>query len=153
MPRPESRLSLLHAALLSFDGAGVNKLGPSLAGIVGSKSGAVPGYNFSPALKASNITWDEQTLDKFLENPSADVHGTKMIVSVPASDLAVSAAIAGIGIVSHFEDWLRPYLDSGALEPVPTTKGPVGSNARSRSAGIAREMLPSQVTRGGDRGH
>ena len=47
---------------------GVSKIGPSLAGIVGSKSGAVPGYNFSPALKGANITWDEQTLDKFLEN-------------------------------------------------------------------------------------
>src|SRR5260370_41269081 len=43
---------------------GVNKIGPSLAGIVRSKSGTVPGYNFSPALKAANITWDEQTLDK-----------------------------------------------------------------------------------------
>jgi cytochrome c len=62
---------------------GVNKLGPSLAGIVDRKSGAVAGYNYSPALKAANITWDEQTLDKFLENPPADVHGTKMIVSVP----------------------------------------------------------------------
>jgi cytochrome c len=61
---------------------GVNKIGPSLAGIVGSKSGAVPGYNFSPALKEANITWDEQTLDKFLESPSADVHGTKMVISV-----------------------------------------------------------------------
>lgn len=65
---------------------GVNKIGPSLAGIVGSKSGDVPGYSFSPALKAANITWDEQTLDKFLANPSADVHGTKMIVSVPNAE-------------------------------------------------------------------
>jgi cytochrome c len=65
---------------------GVNKIGPSLAGIVGSKSGAVPGYNFSPALKAANITWDEQTLDKFLENPSADVHGTKMVIRVPNAE-------------------------------------------------------------------
>jgi cytochrome c len=65
---------------------GVNKLGPSLAGVVGRKSGAVPGYNFSPALTAANITWDEQTLDKFLEKPSADVHGTKMIVSVPNAE-------------------------------------------------------------------
>ena len=56
---------------------GINKVGPSLAGIVGSKSGAAPSYNFSPALKGANITWDEQTLDKFLENPSADVHGTR----------------------------------------------------------------------------
>ena len=65
---------------------GVNKIGPSLAGIVGSKSGAVAGYNFSPALKAANITWDEETLDKFLQNPSADVHGTKMVISVPNAE-------------------------------------------------------------------
>jgi cytochrome c len=65
---------------------GVNKIGPSLAGIVGSKSGAVPGYNFSPALKAANITWDDQALDKFLANPMADVHGTKMPISVPNAE-------------------------------------------------------------------
>ena len=35
-----------------------------------------------------------------------------------AADLAVSAAVAGLGIVYHFEEWLRPHLDSGALEPV-----------------------------------
>jgi DNA-binding transcriptional LysR family regulator len=41
-----------------------------------------------------------------------------LLVSVGASDLAVSAAIAGMAIVSHFEEWLRPHLDSGALEPI-----------------------------------
>jgi DNA-binding transcriptional LysR family regulator len=35
-----------------------------------------------------------------------------------ATDLAVDAALAGIGIIYLFEDWLRPHLDSGALEPV-----------------------------------
>ena len=35
-----------------------------------------------------------------------------------AIDLAVDAAIAGTGIVHMFEAWLRPHLDSGALEPV-----------------------------------
>lgn len=35
-----------------------------------------------------------------------------------AVDLAVSAAIDGVGIVHLFEEWLRPHLDSGALEPV-----------------------------------
>ena len=35
-----------------------------------------------------------------------------------ATDLAVDAAVAGIGIIHLFEDWLRPHLDSGALEPV-----------------------------------
>ena len=65
---------------------GVNKIGPSLAAIVGAKSGAAPGYNFSRTLKAANITWDEQTLDKFLENPPTDVHGTKMVISVPDAE-------------------------------------------------------------------
>jgi cytochrome c len=65
---------------------GVNKIGPSLAGIFDSKSGAVPGYDFSPALKAANITWDETALDKFLQNPAADVHGTKMFISVPSAE-------------------------------------------------------------------
>ncbi len=35
-----------------------------------------------------------------------------------ATDLAVDAAIAGAGVIQLFEDWLRPHLDSGALEPV-----------------------------------
>ena len=34
------------------------------------------------------------------------------------TDLAVEAAIAGVGLIHLFEDWLRPYLDRGALEPV-----------------------------------
>ncbi|MBY5402230.1 LysR family transcriptional regulator [Rhizobium leguminosarum] len=35
-----------------------------------------------------------------------------------ATDLAVDAAISGTGIVCLFEDWLRPHLDSGVLEPI-----------------------------------
>ena len=35
-----------------------------------------------------------------------------------ATDLAVAAAIAGTGIISSFDDWLRPYFASGVLEPV-----------------------------------
>jgi DNA-binding transcriptional LysR family regulator len=42
-----------------------------------------------------------------------------LIVRVgPATDLAVDAAVAGTGVIHLFEDWLRPYFDSGALEPV-----------------------------------
>jgi DNA-binding transcriptional LysR family regulator len=35
-----------------------------------------------------------------------------------ATDLAVDAAVAGVGILQLFEDWLRPYFERGALEPV-----------------------------------
>lgn len=35
-----------------------------------------------------------------------------------ATDLSVDAAISGIGIICVFEDWLRPHIDSGVLEPI-----------------------------------
>jgi DNA-binding transcriptional LysR family regulator len=47
-----------------------------------------------------------------------EVSGPLVVQAGGGSDLAVEAAIAGIGIVALFEDWLRPYFDSGALEPV-----------------------------------
>ena len=62
-----------------------NKIGPSLAGVFGRKSGSEPGYNYSAALKAANITWDQHNLDQFLANPAADVHGTKMFINVPSA--------------------------------------------------------------------
>ena len=47
-----------------------------------------------------------------------DPAGTLLVGIGGATDLAVDAAIAGTGIVYLFEDWLRPHLDRGALEPV-----------------------------------
>jgi DNA-binding transcriptional LysR family regulator len=35
-----------------------------------------------------------------------------------ATDLAVEVALAGCGVIFLFEDWLRPYLASGGLEPI-----------------------------------
>jgi cytochrome c len=58
--------------------AGQNKIGPTLFGLVGRKTGAVAGYNYSPANEAANLTWDEPTLDKYLESPRAVIPATKM---------------------------------------------------------------------------
>lgn len=44
--------------------------------------------------------------------------GPLLVRAGTATDLAVAAALAGVGIIYLFEDWLRPHLDSGALEPV-----------------------------------
>lgn len=62
---------------------GKNGIGPTLAGIVGSKAGAVPGFNFSPALKNSGITWDRATLEQWLAHPTKLVPGTRMVAMVP----------------------------------------------------------------------
>jgi DNA-binding transcriptional LysR family regulator len=47
-----------------------------------------------------------------------DPNGPLVVRAGAATDLAVDAALAGTGIIFLFEDWLRPHLDSGALEPV-----------------------------------
>jgi DNA-binding transcriptional LysR family regulator len=35
-----------------------------------------------------------------------------------AMELAVEAAIAGVGIIGLFEEWLRPHIEAGQLIPV-----------------------------------
>ena len=57
---------------------GVNKVGPSMAGIVGRAAGSVPGFRYSEANKGSGITWTEQELYVYLENPKAKIPGTTM---------------------------------------------------------------------------
>jgi len=58
--------------------AGKNMIGPSLFGVVGRKSGSVPGFHYSPANQSDNLTWDEATLDKYLQSPKTLVPGTTM---------------------------------------------------------------------------
>src|SRR6185312_8359453 len=58
---------------------GQNRIGPSLYGVVGRKSGSAPGYSYSDANKNSGITWTEEELDKYLTNPQQVVPHTKML--------------------------------------------------------------------------
>ncbi len=56
-----------------------NSTGPELNGLFSRKAGSVEGFNYSPAMKASGITWDEASFAEFLHNPKAKVPGTKML--------------------------------------------------------------------------
>jgi DNA-binding transcriptional LysR family regulator len=47
-----------------------------------------------------------------------DPTGPLLVRLGAAADLAVNSAIDGLGVIHLFEDWLRPYFDDGALEPV-----------------------------------
>ena len=66
-------------ALCHSPDAGVNKVGPSLHGVVGRHSASLQNYAYSPAMKSANKTWDAATLDAYLADPRAMVPGTKMI--------------------------------------------------------------------------
>jgi cytochrome c len=57
-------------------------LAPNLAGVVGRKA-ASTAFNYSPALKASGLTWSKATLDSFLTAPMKLVPGTRMVIAIP----------------------------------------------------------------------
>ena len=61
---------------------GVNKLGPSLFGVVGRPTGSVAGFHYTPALTAFNKTWTPELLDQWLQGPQKLVPGTAMFISV-----------------------------------------------------------------------
>jgi cytochrome c len=55
-----------------------NRVGPRHCGLFGRKAGSVPNYAYSTAMKKYGVTWNEETLDRFIENPLKTVPGTKM---------------------------------------------------------------------------
>ena len=59
--------------------------------------------------------WEFERDGEFVK---VDPSGPLLVRIGAATDLAVEAAIAGSGIIYLFEDWLRPHLEGGALEPV-----------------------------------
>jgi len=76
-------------------------------------SGSMPGWEF------------ERGEETVLVDPPAAL----IVQTGGGVDLAVDCAIAGSGIVFLFEDWLRPHLEAGRVEPVledwwPTFPGP-----------------------------
>ena len=72
-----------HCAPCHSNKPGENKFGPSLAGVIGRKSGTEPGYNYSSAMKEANVIWDEKSLDEYLQGPGKFVRGTRMVYFVP----------------------------------------------------------------------
>jgi cytochrome c len=81
----------------TVDKGGRNGVGPNLNGVVGRPAAAVPGFNYSNAMKASKLRWDEATLDQFLAAPTKKVPGTRMPIGMadPAKRKAIIAFLKG----------------------------------------------------------
>jgi cytochrome c len=58
-----------------------DRTGPRHEGLIGRRVGSVPGFQYSPAMRKAGeagMVWTEATLDRFLENPTRFMPGTRM---------------------------------------------------------------------------
>ncbi len=57
-----------------------NMTGPSLSGVLNRKAGTLPTFSrYSDAMKQSGVVWNDENLDRYLENPARFVPGNHMI--------------------------------------------------------------------------
>lgn len=68
--------------------------GPNLHGAVGRVAGSLDGYPYSDAMLASDVTWDDASLDQFLADPAGYLPGTDMVAGAVRDDEARAAIIA-----------------------------------------------------------
>jgi cytochrome c len=73
----ESKFALCSACHTLPEG-GPNMTGPNLHGVFGRKAGALPGFSYSDALKATGWTWDAAHVDTWITDPKVALPGTKM---------------------------------------------------------------------------
>jgi cytochrome c len=79
LTEPGARLFRKCSACHELTAAQGPKPGPPLYGLFGRRAGEVPGYAYSPALKASGVVWSDATIDQlFALGPETVVPGSKM---------------------------------------------------------------------------
>lgn len=115
-------------AICHSDKPDVNKIGPSLYGVVGRHTGAEPGYSYSVANKNSNLVWTPTELDLYLNDPQKVVPGTKM----PYGGLHSAAKRANL--IAFLETLGKPGAVAAA--------GPAGAPAHP-AAGAGAAPSPS----------
>lgn len=79
----QQNCAVCHATGLDMQGA--SGQGPVLGGVLGRPAASVPFFGYTKALRSSQITRDQATLDRFIAGPQALVPGTAMVVVVPSA--------------------------------------------------------------------
>jgi cytochrome c len=64
------------------DEPGKHKAGPSLYGVVGRQAGSAVGFDYSDAMRQATLTWNDDSLDRYLADPKTYIHGGRMPYSM-----------------------------------------------------------------------
>jgi cytochrome c len=63
-----------------------DKEGPRLGGVYGRAAGSVDSFQYSDALRQSKITWNEESLEKWLTDPEQLIPGNDMAFHLEKAD-------------------------------------------------------------------
>lgn len=80
------------AACHKVDASGKSTIGPNLYRVIGRPAGSLPGFAYSPAMKAAKRPWTEANLDTYLAAPAKAIPGNRM----PFAGLKDPAARANV---------------------------------------------------------
>ena len=69
-------------------------IGPSLRGVYGRKSAALPDFRYSNAMTRANLTWDDANLKAYIKDPQAKVKGNRMPFGGLSSDADIDDVVA-----------------------------------------------------------
>src|ERR1700675_103354 len=69
-------------------------IGPSLRGVYGRKSAALPDFRYSNAMMRANLTWNDANLKAYIKNPQAKVKGNRMPFGGFSSEADIDDVIA-----------------------------------------------------------
>ncbi|MBL8289441.1 MAG: c-type cytochrome [Rubrivivax sp.] len=68
-----------------------DRVGPRHAGVFGRRAGSLPQFDYSPALRASQVVWNAKTLEQWLTDPESLIPGQRMGYRI--GDAAIRADI------------------------------------------------------------
>ena len=74
--------------------------GPRLCDLIGRRAGSVPGFEYSAAMKRSDIVWSAQMLDRLLADPVKAVPGTTMTTGAVPKRAERSALVAYLQVAN-----------------------------------------------------
>jgi len=110
-----------------FTAGGPNRTGPNLHDVFGRHSAIHPGFSYSDAMKAHNVTWDYLSLNTFLTSPGSAVPGTRMAFAGIHNENDRVAAIAYLRSISPNNVSLPAPLPAAAPAAAAGTAATTGA--------------------------